>query len=64
MKEYWHCTVCTVYYDEKKGAPSDGVPPNTPWQWVPADWVCPGCGLGKEYYEKREPHPVSSVPAD
>ena len=43
---------CGYVYDTAKGDPDSGVAPNTKWEDVPADWVCPVCGLGKEaFYE-------------
>jgi rubredoxin len=41
------CDVCGYIYDPEKGDPGNGVPPKTPWEKVPADWVCPVCGAGK-----------------
>lgn len=44
---------CTYEYDPAVGDPENGVPAGTPWEEVPADWVCPWCGLGKEAFEKQ-----------
>ena len=46
------CTVCGFIYDEAAGDPDNGVAPGTAWEDVPADWVCPVCGLGKEMFTK------------
>lgn len=62
--KFWHCTVCDVYYDQAKGVPSDDIAPGTPWEEVPEDWVCPGCGMEKEYYDLMELNPVTSTPAE
>lgn len=43
---------CGYEYNVAEGDPKNGVAPNTPWGEVPADWVCPVCGLGKEAFEK------------
>ena len=43
---------CGYIYDTAKGDVENGIAPNTKWEDVPADWVCPVCGLGKEsFYE-------------
>lgn len=43
---------CGYIYDTAKGDPDNGVAPNTKWEDVPEDWVCPTCGLGKDsFYE-------------
>jgi len=47
----WQCTACSYVYDPANGDPDSGVPPNTPWEGVPADWVCPLCGVGKDLFE-------------
>lgn len=44
---------CGYVYDTAKGDPDGGVAPNTKWEDVPTDWVCPICGLGKEAFEKE-----------
>lgn len=43
---------CGYVYDTAKGDPENGVAPNTPWEKIPDDWVCPICGLGKEAFEE------------
>ncbi len=43
---------CGYEYDPEAGDPENGVAPGTAWEDVPADWVCPVCGLGKEEFEK------------
>ena len=45
------CKVCGYEYDPKKGDPEHGVKPGTDWKDVPADWVCPVCGAGKDEFE-------------
>ena len=44
---------CGYVYDPAVGDPENGVAPGTPWEKVPADWVCPACGLGKDAFEKE-----------
>jgi rubredoxin len=48
----WVCTVCGYVYDPAVGDPSGGVHPGTPFENLPADWVCPVCGASKEDFEK------------
>ena len=50
----WQCVVCGFIYDEAVGMPWDGIPAGTQWNDVPADWVCPDCGVGKEDFEMLE----------
>lgn len=49
MKRY-RCTACEYVYDPKAGDPSNGVPPGTPFEDLPDDWVCPECGVGKDMF--------------
>ena len=39
---------CGYVYDPALGDPDNGIAPGTPWADVPADWLCPVCGLGKD----------------
>ncbi len=50
MKKYV-CTVCGYVYDPASGDQDSGIAPGTPWEQVPADWVCPVCGVGKDSFE-------------
>ncbi|MGH1373623.1 MAG: FAD-dependent oxidoreductase [Cellvibrionaceae bacterium] len=50
----WECVVCGIVYDEAKGWPDEGIAPGTRWQDVPADWLCPDCGVGKSDFEMLE----------
>ena len=50
MKKYV-CSICGFVYDEEKGYPEEGIAPGTKWEDVPADFVCPLCGVGKEQFE-------------
>ena len=47
MKKY-RCEVCDYIYDPAKGDPDGGIAPGTAFEDLPADWVCPVCGVGKE----------------
>ncbi len=48
------CTVCGYIYDPAEGDPDNGVPAGTPFESLPADWVCPVCGATKEQFEPEE----------
>lgn len=48
------CMVCGFVYDEAEGWPEDGIEPGTRWADVPADWLCPDCGVGKDDFEMIE----------
>ena len=47
----WMCLLCGWIYDEKNGAPDDGIPPGTRWEDVPINWSCPECGARKDDFE-------------
>ena len=38
------CNTCGYIYDEAAGDPDNG----TKWDDLPADFVCPLCGVGKD----------------
>ncbi|MHB8773214.1 MAG: rubredoxin [Syntrophales bacterium] len=44
------CTVCGYVYDPALGDPEGKVKPGTPFAELPADWVCPVCGAGKDKF--------------
>ena len=46
------CEVCGYVYDPEQGDPDHGVAPGTPFASLPAHWVCPLCGVGKEQFSK------------
>jgi rubredoxin len=48
----WKCKVCGYIYDPEKGDPEGNVPPDTPFDKLPDDWVCPVCGAPKDMFEK------------
>ena len=51
MQKYF-CDVCGYIYDPAKGDPDSGVAPGTPFESLPAGWVCPECGVGKDEFEE------------
>lgn len=50
MKKYV-CTVCGYVYDPEQGIPEDGIAAGTSFEDLPADFLCPVCGVGKEDFE-------------
>ncbi len=53
MKKYV-CNVCGYVYDPAKGDPENGVAPNTSFDDLPDDWVCPECGVGKDEFSPQD----------
>jgi rubredoxin len=45
------CVICGWIYDERLGAPDEGIAPGTRWKDVPEDWSCPECGASKAQFE-------------
>lgn len=50
FKKYM-CLLCGFIYDEEKGWPDEGIPPETRWEDVPIGWQCPECGANKFDFE-------------
>ncbi|OGS50570.1 MAG: rubredoxin [Elusimicrobia bacterium RIFOXYB2_FULL_62_6] len=50
MKKYV-CKVCGYIYDPAVGDKLNDIPPGTAFEKLPAGWVCPECGAGKEEFE-------------
>jgi flavorubredoxin/rubredoxin len=48
-KSYF-CPVCRYVYDPAKGDPAGGIPPGTPYEKIPDDWVCPICKVSKSMF--------------
>lgn len=44
----WECSICGYIYDPQKGDPDGGVEPQTAFEDIGEDWVCPECGAPKE----------------
>ena len=42
----YECKVCGYIYDDESA--------ETKFEDLPADWVCPLCGVGKDMFEKQE----------
>lgn len=45
------CQLCGYEYNPAEGDPENGVREGTEFDDVPADWVCPVCGAGKDDFE-------------
>ena len=50
--EKWECTACGYIYDPEKGDPENGIDPGTSFENLPDDWVCPQCGVSKDFFQK------------
>jgi flavin reductase (DIM6/NTAB) family NADH-FMN oxidoreductase RutF/rubredoxin len=48
----YECTVCGYIYDPEQGDPDGKIPPGTPFEKLPDDWVCPVCGAAKSEFKK------------
>ncbi|MCX7845516.1 MAG: rubredoxin [Dictyoglomaceae bacterium] len=49
MQRY-RCLVCGYIYDPSLGDPDSDIPPDTPFEELPEDWVCPVCGAEKDMF--------------
>lgn len=49
----WECP-CGYVYDPAEGDIANGVDPDTPWEDLPDDWVCPVCGAEKDAFWKYD----------
>ena len=48
------CVNCAYVYDPHKGDPLGGIPPGTPFEELPEDWVCPVCYVSKDEFDELE----------
>ena len=53
MKKY-RCKVCKWVYDPEFGDIKGGIPANTAFEDLPADWVCPVCKAERSKFEEME----------
>jgi rubredoxin len=53
MKKYV-CDVCGYIYDPAEGDPDGKISPGTPFEQLPADWVCPMCGASKDSFSPMD----------
>lgn len=45
------CTQCGYIYDPAVGDAMNGIPPGTPFEELPSEWVCPMCYAGRELFD-------------
>lgn len=50
--EKWQCLICGYIYDPAAGDPDSGIAPETSFEDLPDDWLCPECGAEKDQFEK------------
>lgn len=48
------CELCGYVYNPSEGDPENGIAPNTDFEDLPDDWVCPLCGASKEDFSVEE----------
>jgi rubredoxin len=53
MQKY-ECTLCGYIYDPEVGDPVGGIPAGTAFEDLPDDWVCPDCGVEKDFFVPYE----------
>ncbi len=53
-KQKYVCDPCGYEYDPEVGDPDNGIKPGTPFSELPANWVCPICGVGKDEFSPLE----------
>jgi rubredoxin len=49
MRKY-QCTICGYVYDPIEGDPDSGIAPGMTFDDIPDYWVCPVCGVAKDYF--------------
>lgn len=47
----WICQVCGYIYNPAMGDGANEIPPDTSFENLPEDWVCPECGVGRDQFE-------------
>ncbi|MGD0754163.1 MAG: rubredoxin [Bacteroidales bacterium] len=48
--EKFKCTICGYIYDPEEGEPLEGIAHGISFKDLPADYVCPVCGAGKDEF--------------
>lgn len=47
------CNICGYCFDPEYGDPDNGIAPDTAFEDIPDDWICPQCGVGKEEFSSE-----------
>ncbi|MGD0582044.1 MAG: rubredoxin [Bacteroidales bacterium] len=50
----YRCSICGFIYDPAEGDPAGGIEPGIPFKDLPADYICPVCGAGKDEFLEYE----------
>ncbi len=50
----YECEPCGYIYDPEIGDPEGGIAPETVFEDIPDDWVCPICSVDKSMFVKVE----------
>ena len=51
----YECKRCGYIYEPEFGDPDSNIPPGTPFEKLPEDWICPACGASKrQFFRKNE----------
>jgi rubredoxin len=48
------CTTCGYTYDPEYGDLDGGIDPDTPFEDIPEDWICPLCSTEKKDFELED----------
>jgi rubredoxin len=49
--ERYICITCGYFYDPEAGDPMNSIPPGTPFEELPEQWVCPMCYATKDKFD-------------
>jgi rubredoxin len=48
--ERYKCVICGYIYDPEVGEPGEGIASGIAFSELPADYLCPVCGAGKDEF--------------
>ena len=48
--DMYACDECGYYYDPEYGDEENQIDPQTSFDKLPSNWVCPGCGATKDEF--------------
>ncbi|MCF0143522.1 MAG: rubredoxin [Firmicutes bacterium] len=51
MAQKYCCKACDYVYNPQKGDLEGNISPGLKFADLPENWICPKCGVGKEYFE-------------